>query len=175
MAVKLCRPRDVSGNRSVLTVYTDADWGGSEDRRSQTACHFEADGIALGGFSRWQACLSFLAESELYAISSGMGEGNLLRRVFEHAGCCVIPRVRSDASAARAICRREGVGNIKHAQARVPWVQDEVKSKRVTLLAVASSDNLADLGTKALGKEKLTELREACGLFPFDVRHMTTQ
>ena len=55
-------------------------------------------------------------------------------------------------------------------------MQDEVKSKRVTLLAVASSDNLAaDLGMTTLGKEKLTELREACGLFPLDVRHMTTQ
>ena len=122
LAVKLCRPRDVSGNRLVLTVYTDADWGGSEDRRSQTACHFEADGIVLGGFSRRQACISLSsAESELYAISSGMSEGILLRRVFEHAGFCVTFRVMSDASAARAICRKEGVGNIKHMQTRVLW------------------------------------------------------
>ena len=60
-------------------------------------------------------------------------------------------------------------------QTRVPWVQDEVKSKRVTLLAVASSDNLADVGTEALGKYNFTELREACGLFPFDVRHTNAQ
>ena len=57
---------------------------------------------------------------------------------------------------------QEDVGNMRHMQTRMRWVQDEVKSKRVTLLAVASSDNLADLGPKSLGKEKLTELGEAC-------------
>ena len=87
----------------------------------------------------------------MYAISSGMSEGILLWRVFEHAGFSVTFRVRSDAIAAISICRTEGVGNLKHMQAQVFWVQDEVNSKLVTLIAVASSDNLSDLGTKALG------------------------
>ena len=83
-------------------------------------------------------------------MGEGMGAGTLLRRVFEHAGFSVIVRVRSDASAAKASCRKEGFGNIKHMQTLVPWVHYEVGSKRVTLLGVASSDSLRPFGHEGI-------------------------
>ena len=61
-----------------------------------------------------------------------------------------IPTVYSDASAARGICSRSGVGKLKHMQTRFLWVQESLRHKHFKLATIDSSMNTSDLGTKYL-------------------------
>ena len=60
------------------------------------------------------------------------------------------PSVYSDSSAARGICRRTGVGRIKHMQVRWMWVQESVRNKQLTIENIDTKQNTSDLGTKYL-------------------------
>ena len=81
-----------------------------------------------------------------------------------------------DSAAARGILARQGVGRIRHLSCRILRLQQLVKqrSKIVPSCAepelfhfvsgVSGSDNVSDLGTKRLGKSRLSELMHYCGL-----------
>ena len=69
-----------------------------------------------------------------------------------------------DSSAARGICRREGVGMVESLEVRTLWLQQVVKAKTLTLKTVKSQDNCADLGTKPLVAGTLSLLRNLHGL-----------
>ena len=65
-----------------------------------------------------------------------------------------------DSSAARGICRREGVRKIRHLSAKPLWLQKAVKNDILTVDATTTLDNKADLGTKSLSYERLRTLRQ---------------
>ena len=43
-------------------------------------------------------------------------------------------------------------GELKHIDVAYPWIQDEIRSKRLRVRRVKSEEKVADLGTKPLGK-----------------------
>ena len=51
-----------------------------------------------------------------------------------------------DSAAARGVCRREGVGAIRHLSTKVHWLQQSVKRGVVTVGACTYAENRADLG-----------------------------
>ena len=63
-----------------------------------------------------------------------------------------------DSAAARGICRRGGVGEVKSLEVRTLWLQQVIKVKTLTLKTVKSHDNCADFGTKTLTAGTLTQL-----------------
>ena len=56
----------------------------------------------------------------------------------------------SDATAAIGICRRRGLGKIRHLAVADLWVQDKVKNKEFELEKILGANNPADLLTKYL-------------------------
>ena len=56
----------------------------------------------------------------------------------------------ADATAAIGICRRRGLGKIRHLAVADLWIQDKVKTKDLGLEKVLGSINPADLLTKYL-------------------------
>ena len=60
-----------------------------------------------------------------------------------------------DNSAARQILMRAGVGRVRHLSVKILWLQQQVEGKMVSVVAVASSANIADLGTKRLPMRRL--------------------
>ena len=54
--------------------------------------------------------------------------------------------------AAIGICKRRGLGRVRHLAVADLWVQDRLRSQDFELLKVAGHDNPADLLTKYLGK-----------------------
>ena len=56
--------------------------------------------------------------------------------------------LHSDASAAIGICRRRGLGKVRHLAVADLWVQDRLRTKDFSLSKVLGADNPADLLTK---------------------------
>ena len=100
-------------------------------------------------------------ESEFYAIVKGAGMGIQTRQIFEAAGMPVEVEIKSDSSAARGICGRQGSGSkLRHLSMKELWVQEHFRMKMSVLSKVGTLDNWADLGTKVLDKPRLDQLVE---------------
>ena len=56
--------------------------------------------------------------------------------------------LHSDASAAIGICRRRGLGKIRHLAVADLWVQDRLRTKDFGLSKVPGAENPADMFTK---------------------------
>ena len=57
-------------------------------------------------------------------------------------------RVHSDATAALGICRRQGLGKVRHLDVTDLWAQDKVRTGIIELVKVLGSENPADIMTK---------------------------
>ena len=164
--IVMLRPESDDPDMVSVTVWSDSDWAGDQQtRQSQSSLHVEADGCPLFSTSRRQMAISHSSgEAEYYAGVSAAAEGLFIKQVLEHAGFGVKLVLLMDSAAARGICRREGVGKIRHLSAKTLWLQKAVKSGWITVDAVTSEENKADLGTKSLGVKTLRRLRRSCGL-----------
>ena len=56
--------------------------------------------------------------------------------------------IHSDAPAAIGICRRRGLGQVRHLAVADLWVQEKLKTKTFTLSKVPGVDNPSDILTK---------------------------
>ena len=83
---------------------------------------------------------------------------------MEFAGYSVHVSRLVDSAAACGICRRQGVGKIRHLAAKTLWLQKMANKAALTIDTVAGTENKADFGTKNLDRKKLVTLRTACGL-----------
>ena len=63
--------------------------------------------------------------------------------------------VHDDAVAAIGIARRKGLGKICHLDVTDLWIQDKIRSKRIKLLKVLGTENVADVFTKYVDRTTL--------------------
>ena len=103
------------------------------------------------------------AESELHALVAGACDGICLRYSLEfltdqkvHHICWI------DNSANRQIACKRGSGKLRHVSGRLLWVQDKVAEGVMEVRQIGTTYNLADVGTKPLGKNRLQLLRHWC-------------
>ena len=92
------------------------------------------------------------AEAELTGICQAAGEGLGLQAVCKDLGLDVHLRIHSDASAAIGICKRRGLGRVRHLAVADLWLQDRLRTQDVQLLKVPGSNNAADMLTKYLDR-----------------------
>ena len=76
----------------------------------------------------------------------------------------------TDATAAIGICRRRGLGKIRHLHVADLWVQDRVKKGDFALTKVAGADNPADILTKHVPRDVMVRHMNFMGLCPEDGR-----
>ena len=68
-------------------------------------------------------------------------------------------KIWTDASAAIGICKRRGLGKIRHLETADLWIQDKVKTTEIHLGKVDGKLNPADMLTKHIsGPEIITNL-----------------
>ena len=72
--------------------------------------------------------------------------------------------VSTDATAAIGICRRRGLGKIRHLATADLWVQDRVRRGHFKLMKVLGSENPADLLTKHISKDVMMRHMERIGI-----------
>ena len=88
------------------------------------------------------------AEAELTGICRGAMQGLGLQSLCVDLGISTNLRILTDAAAAVGICRRRGLGKIRHLATADLWVQDRLKKKDFELVRVPEVDNPADILTK---------------------------
>eukprot|EP00971_Amphidinium_carterae_P094897 1877755-Amphidinium_carterae.1 len=115
----------------------------------------------LRGQSNWQSTVALSAvESEYYAIVKAAAQGLHTAAVCKDLGLKLGVKivgkanmrvgVHSNSSAARVFAQREGLGNQKHVQTRLLWIQEQVEQGRIGIQRMGTRDNEADMLTKPL-------------------------
>ena len=61
----------------------------------------------------------------------------------------------ADSSAAIAIAKRRGAGNLRHINIGLLWIQHKTESEEVVIKKVKGISNPADMMTKGVNREKL--------------------
>ena len=125
-----------------LVVYADTDFAGCRAARRSTS-----GGCALWGgklvkhWSTTQKAITLSSgEAELGGVVKAASEALGLQSVAEDLGV-------TDSSAAVGICRRAGIGRVRHLAVGQLWIQELVRDEVVDLFKVnggAQSGGLAD-------------------------------
>ena len=88
------------------------------------------------------------AEAELTGIVKGAAQSMGLRSLATDLGLSFQIEVKTDAAAAIGICRRRGLGKVRHLHTADLWIQDKVRTKDIILSKVLGAANPADILTK---------------------------
>jgi hypothetical protein len=144
-------------SRPVLRVFTDSDFAGCVASRLSTS----GGAVMLGThlLKHWASTQKRITlssgEAELGAVVRGFSEALGLQSVARDLGVELQPEVHADSSAAIGICRRSGIGKVRHLAVAQLWVQDLVRSREVRLYKVLGTENPADLMTKPLARAEI--------------------
>ena len=62
-------------------------------------------------------------------------------------------RINTDASAAKGIASRKGLGKVRHIEVNQLWIQDRVASGDIEVIKVNGKENIADTFTNNVNAE----------------------
>ena len=132
----------------VLKVYVDTDLGGCQHNRRSTS-----GGIALRGTHAIKH--RSLTQTTIALLFRGSRTWWDMPRRFE---------ILSDATAAMGICRRRGLGKLRHLHVADLWVEDRLRRGDFQLTKVLGSDNRADLLTIHVSRDIMLRHMETIGI-----------
>ena len=149
-----------------LDTYVDTDFAGCmRTRRSTSGGIIRRGAHVLQAWSTTQTTVALSSgEAELSGICRGSSKGIGLRALAQDLGLMFNLRVFSDATAAIGICRRKGLGRVRHLAVADLWIQDKIRCKDFQLLKVLGKDNPADLMTKYVDQQTLHRHLDNLGL-----------
>ena len=158
---------------SSIDVWTDSDYAGCrETRKSTSGGVIRIGGHTLKGWSRMQAVVALSSgEAEYYALVKGASEGIGLQGISKDMGLDLGIRISTDASAAKGIASRRGLGKVKHIELNQLWMQDKVCKGIIVVDKVRTEENIADALTKPLGGPDLNKHARLVGMELRDGRH----
>jgi hypothetical protein len=140
---------------SEFNAFVDTDFAGCVKTRKSTS-----GGCAMMGshlIKHWSTTQKVVTlssgEAELAGIVKGTAEALGLQSLAVDLGCEVKVRVHADSAAAIGICKRSGIGRVRHLAVGQLWIQEKVRSGEITLLKVLGTENPADLLTKHLARD----------------------
>ena len=103
-------------------------------------------------------------KAELGGICRGASIALGLQSLARDLGIELKVQMFTDATAAIGICRRRGLGRIRHLHVADLWVQDRLKKGDFSLTKVAGSDNPADILTKHVSRDIMLKHMKNMGL-----------
>ena len=157
---------DRQGDPDILVCMVDASWASGAGCRSTTGVLLQIMGFTLLCFSRTQPNVSLSScEAELYAICAGAAEGMLVRQLAKELGVELCLQVASDSASGLAVCRKRGVGRMKHLSIRQLWIQDALRNNEVVLRKITTEENVADSLTKPLARGRFQEMAVKIGVY----------
>ena len=107
-------------------------------------------------WSTMQAIIALSSgEAEYYGIVKGSSVGMRSKSVIADLGVNVQVEISTDASAAKGIVSRRGLGKTRHIQANQLWVQEKVANGDLELQKVNTQENLVDAITKYVENDRL--------------------
>ena len=150
-----------------LHIFSDADWAGDPTtRRSATGFVAMRSGGCVRSSSTTQSVIGLSScESEFYGLCRATASGLGIQSSLVDLGILADILVWSDASAARAVAARRGLGKLRHLHTRFLWLQESVAMKAVSMRKIPGTENPADVLTKALPWPQIAGHMERLGLY----------
>ena len=152
-----------SDGNMLVTAYADADWGSDHtDRKSVTGWIAMLNGDPVSWASKKQKVVSQSScESELYAEAAAINEIKWLRGLLDELGMnneCV-PILFGDNQSTQELSKN-GIKSerTKHIDIKYHFVTDEIANGNIQLQWIPTTQQLADVLTKALGSQLHKEL-----------------
>ena len=149
-----------------LQVFVDTDFGGCHATRRSTS-----GGVAMRGghcIKHWSTTQTTVAlssgEAELGGICRGSSVGLGLQSLARDLSIDFELEVLTDATAAIGICRRRGLGKIRHLHTADLWIQDRLRKGDFKLTKVLGVDNPADMLTKHILRDTMLKHMSRMGL-----------
>ena len=140
-----------------IDVWTDTDYAGCRVSRKSTS-----GGIVMMGshiIKAWSSTQANIAlssgEAEYYGLVKGASVGLGMKSMLSDLGIDCKLRVSTDASAAKGIASRRGLGKVRHIEVHQLWVQERVAQGDIELRKVEGKTNPADSLTKHVGSEDI--------------------
>ena len=103
-------------------------------------------------------------EAELFGVVLGSTEGLGLINLCGDLGAVIKIWVHLDASAAKGMVEREGIGKVRHVEVDVLWIQEQQARVRLPPVKVDGSRNPADLMTNNLAQSDIIKNLGVIGL-----------
>ena len=159
---------DISGD---LLGYVDADWASDiNDRRSISGFVFMLSGSAITWSSKRQQSTALSStEAEYMAASAATKEAIWLRSFLSELGQLrlpyTVPLLIDNQSAIALIKNPEHHEQTKHIAVRYHFIRDAYEDSVIEPEYVLTGDQVADVLTKPLAREKHTRFLNAMGLF----------
>jgi hypothetical protein len=158
-----------------VTGYTDADFAACVTRRSRTGYIFFVGETVVCWCSKKQNVIALsTCEAEYYALTEGGKEAIHLRRLWwefrhqrpidEEATPDAVT-LFCDNQAAMAVTKNPAEHKVmKHVDLRHKWIQERVAQNDFKVDYVETSNQVADIFTKALARPQFEYLRTRCGM-----------
>ena len=152
-----------------LVGFSDSDWAGSrEDRRSTTGFVFYLGDAAFTWSSKKQSIVALsTCEAEYIAAAACVCHAIWLRRLLERMTLKQeeATKIYIDNKSAIALAKNPvHHERSKHIDTRFHFIREHVKMKEVELHHKCSSDQVADIFTKALKTDAFQKLRKKLGV-----------
>ncbi|KAG5864328.1 hypothetical protein JTB14_036882 [Gonioctena quinquepunctata] len=153
-----------------LIAYSDAEFAGDlTTRRSTTGYLSIIAGAPVTWSSHLQKCVSrSTTESEYIAASDAAQEISWLRIFLRELGIDILEPTKlfmDNQSAIRLVKNTEYHKRTKHIDVKYHYIRERAEDNTLIVCYVASEDQLADILTKALPKEKLVKNRTSLFIF----------
>ena len=139
----------------LLRTCVDTDFAGCLATRRSTSGGCSMHGKHL--IKHWSSTQHVLTlssgEAELTGIVKGVTEAMGMMSVARDLGISLQSHVYADSAAAIGICRRTGIGRVRHLAVAQLWVQERLRMGDFVLHKLPGAYNPADLMTKHLQRE----------------------
>ena len=146
-------------NTGSINAYVDTDFAGCRrTRRSTSGGLVMLGGHMVKSWSSNQAVIALSSgEAEYYGIVKGASIGLGTQSILTDLGCDAKLVVWTDATAAKGIATRRGLGKVRHIHTRELWLQEKLADGALEIAKVKGEDNPADALTKYLDQGKLAK------------------
>ena len=110
------------------------------------------------------------AEAEYYALVQAGSVALGLRAMYRDLGIELKLNLITDATGAKGIATRRGLGKLRHVEVHLLWLQQLVASGDFKVLKVDGKQNPADLYTKYLSQDDMKKHMRRIHFWPADGR-----
>ena len=144
----------MAGSSNAMHVL--ADWAGDRQSRKSVSGSMILHGKHL--IKTWtkqqRIEVASTAEAERYAGNRAATESMRVQAFAKDLGRTVRIRLHIDSSAALSLTSRTGLGKAKHIEIQHLWLQETVRSRKLSVEKIPTETIFLDLGTKHLTIER---------------------
>ncbi|KYM95559.1 Copia protein [Cyphomyrmex costatus] len=159
----------INSNADIIDCFVDADWAGDKvDRKSTTGYLIRIFGNVIFWKSKKQSSVTKSSTAAEYvALSDAVSEIRVILNLLEDLNIKLSKPVKiyEDNSGAIVIAKFGNLTkNSKYIEVHYHFVNEFYEKKIIELVKVESENNIADILTKALGKNKFEVFRKTLNI-----------